>query len=135
MLLPSYNCVCCSLIVEEDLAHLFITCSFAQECWASIGMMVTQDNPWSTFISLKQQLSVPFFMEIIIIMNWCIWMQRNDLIFRGLQIHPLDCKMHFKHEFALVIRRAKARYKDAMSQWLEAFVVIFFIFFVSFFVS
>jgi hypothetical protein len=34
--------------------------------------------------SLKDQLCLSFFMDTIIIMSWCIWMARNDLIFRGI---------------------------------------------------
>ena len=120
MILPSYDCVCCLSNVEEDLAHLFITCTFAKECWASIGLMVYHYNPWTVFNSLKGQLNVTFFMETIILMSWCIWMQRNDLIFRGLHNHPSNCKLHFKRAFALVVHRAKAHHKEAMSSWLEA---------------
>ena len=32
MHLPSYDCACCTLDVEETLSHLFLTCSFAQVC-------------------------------------------------------------------------------------------------------
>jgi hypothetical protein len=31
--------------------------------------------------SFKTQLQVSFFMDIIILMSWCIWMVCNDLIF------------------------------------------------------
>jgi len=30
MQLPSYDCACCTLDVEETLSHLFLTCPFAQ---------------------------------------------------------------------------------------------------------
>jgi len=65
MVLSPYNCVCCSLNHEDDLAHLFLTCSFARDCWSTIGLQVTQDDPWSAFDSLKAQLEIPFFMEVI----------------------------------------------------------------------
>ena len=64
------------------------------------GMM----SLFATLEQLKQQLGVPFFMEIIIFMSLgCIWMQWNDFIFKG--IHPSHdaCFQHFKKEFALVI--------------------------------
>jgi hypothetical protein len=31
-----------------------------------------------------------------------------------------SCRRHFQQEFALVILRAKSRFKSAMSEWLEA---------------
>ena len=49
-------------------------------------------------------------------------MQRNDHIFRVLQPSQEACLQHFKKEFALVILIAKARYKEIMLEWIEAFV-------------
>jgi hypothetical protein len=49
-------------------------------------------------------------------------MQRNDLIFKGVQISPVDCFRRFKNEFSLVILKAKTRHKTAMLEWLEALV-------------
>jgi len=74
MILPDYNCVCCANQVEESSEHLFIHCPFAQSCWATLGIQVGQDDPFSTLEQIKLQLNVPFFMEIIILMCWCIWM-------------------------------------------------------------
>ena len=72
MELPDYNCVCCLQMVEESLTHLFIHCPFAHACWASIGLMVGQDDPFTTLEQLKNQLGVPFFVEVIVLMCWCI---------------------------------------------------------------
>lgn len=74
MVPPDYTCVCCVDREEESLAHLFINCSFAQACWASIGLLVTAVDSFDTLMDLKNQLAVPFFMEVIIILSWCIWM-------------------------------------------------------------
>jgi len=71
---------------------------------------------------LKQQLVVPFFMEIIVLMSWSIWMQRNDLIFKVIQPSSDSCLQHFKKEFVLVILRAKSRHKENMSLWLDTLV-------------
>ena len=70
MILPDYNCVCCANQVEESSEHLFIHCPFAQSCWATLGIQVGQDDPFSTLEQIKLQLNVPFFMEIIILMCW-----------------------------------------------------------------
>jgi len=38
----------------------------------SLGLIVGQNDPFATLDQLKIQLSVPFFMDIIIVMSWCI---------------------------------------------------------------
>jgi hypothetical protein len=73
-------------------------------------------------LSLKDQLRVPFFMEIVITMCWCIWTIRNDTIFRNIPASIQPCKDIFKEEFALVILRAKGKYQPQIELWLEAYV-------------
>jgi len=103
MELPDYNCVHCNTPTEETLEHLFLHCPFAHNCWASINLFVGNSNPFVTLEQFRDQLNVPFFMDVIIVMSWCIWMQRNDLIFRGILPSQAACLRHFKSEFALVI--------------------------------
>ena len=122
MNLPDYSCVTCLAAIEESLEHLFIHCPFVISCWDAIGIQIGFDDPFTTLEQLKLQLGVPFFMEIIILMNWCIWMQRNDFIFKGIQPSQVSYLQHFKKEFALVILRAKPRHQTPMNLWLEALV-------------
>ena len=122
MVLLFYFCVCCNQSVDETLTHVFIHYNFAQLCWSTIGLVVGQDDAFTTLENLKVQLGVPFFMDIIIIMSWCIWMQRNDYIFRSIQPSQDHYRRHFDKEFALVILRAKSSIKEHMSSWLEVFV-------------
>ena len=122
MALPSYFCVCFNLSVEESLAHLFLHWLFAQGCWSTIGLNVGQSDLFITLVNLRSQLNVPFFMEVIILMCWGIWMQRNDLIFKGIQPNQQNCRHHFIKEFALVTLRAKDRLMTPMSSWLEGLV-------------
>ena len=84
--------------------------------------MINQDDPFATLDQFRAQLNVAFFMDIIIVMSWCIWMQRNDFIFGGLQPSIDLCWQHFKKELALVILRASPKKQAPMTQWLEAFV-------------
>jgi hypothetical protein len=58
-------------------------------------------------------------MDTIIIMSWCIWMARNDMIFRGILPDMMAVKNWFESEFALVILRAKQSRKTALSTWLS----------------
>jgi hypothetical protein len=79
-------------------------------------------DPFLALEKVKAQLGVHFFMDIIILFCWSVWMQRNDLIFRDIQPLPDACLNNFKKELALVILRAKSRYKVHMSEWLESLV-------------
>jgi len=78
MYLPDYTCACCDHVVEESLEHLFIQCQFARACWNALGLFVGHGDTFDTLVQLKVQLGVPFFMDIIIVMCWCIWMQRRN---------------------------------------------------------
>jgi hypothetical protein len=62
---------------------------------------------------------VSFFMEIIILMSWSIWSQRNNWFFNGVEPSVQDCKHNFKKDFALLIHRAKASYSPEIQEWLE----------------
>ena len=121
MHLPSYDCACCTLDVEETLSHLFLICPFAQACWIKLNVIVEMD-PFLAFEEIKTQLQVPFYMDIIVLSYWSIWMQRNDLIFKGIPPSSDRCLHNFRKEFALVILRAKTRWKAFMTEWIETLV-------------
>ena len=72
MELPDYNCVCCISPTEETLEHLFLHCPFAQNCWASLNLTIGHNNPFATLEQNKAQLNVTFFMDVIIVMSWCL---------------------------------------------------------------
>lgn len=123
MQLPDYSCVLCHHNVEEDLAHLLFHCSFASACWSTLSVIIpSTPDPCAVVDSLKLQLGLPFFLEIIVTMCWSIWMMRNDAIFRGLPHSVRRCKQMFKTKFALVKLRAKARLRPSLDSWIAAFV-------------
>jgi hypothetical protein len=82
MVLPSYNCVLCHSVTEETLVHLFSDRPFAQACWNLFHLVISPVEPLDVLVFFKHQLNVTFAMDVIIIMSWCIWMERNDLIFK-----------------------------------------------------
>lgn len=82
MVLQDYNCVLCNANVEESLFHLLLDCPFASQCWSFINIQVDPNlDPFENLQNCKDQLQVPFLMEIIVLMCWIIWKARNDLIF------------------------------------------------------
>jgi hypothetical protein len=120
--LPSYNCVLWNNQIEESLQHLFILCPFASACCNLVNVQISSDlDPFECLDQFNQQLNMPFFMEIIIIMCWSIWKARNDLIFQGIQPSVLTSKS-FKSEFSLFTMRAKRNYFPLIDTWIENLV-------------
>lgn len=98
--LPSYDCVLCGTNSEKTLQHLFITCPFAQDCWNLLHLIVQFGDPFLCLVSFRNQLAISFSMGIIILMSWCIWMERNDFIFKGIQPNLNSVKARFKIVFS-----------------------------------
>nr|TKW39224.1 hypothetical protein SEVIR_1G164800v2 [Setaria viridis] len=120
MALPSYSCVLSQHNNEETLFHLLLQCPFAQEYWINISLFANlTDEPYTILTSFKTQLQVPFFMKIIVLMSWCIWMARNDCIFRGITPSVQDALLRFKIVFTQVVLRVKEAWKQPMLEWLE----------------
>jgi hypothetical protein len=63
---------------------------------------------------------MPFAMEIITIMCWSIWKERNAWLFNNKDPTVEHCKTIFKREFALVIHRAKESLVPDMKAWLDS---------------
>jgi hypothetical protein len=84
---PSYDCVLCQQQLEETLQHLFLSCPFTIGCWGFLHLAITTAEPFGALQSLKAQLDMDFFMDIIIILSWTIWMAQNDFIFKGSPHH------------------------------------------------
>jgi len=118
MILPDYNCVLCAGTTDETLRHLFLDCPFANQCWNWINVQIDhQLDPFQIIQSLKAQLQVPFFMEIIIIMCWVIWKARNDWIFRQMAPSLAFSKNAFREEMHWLSMRIKRDYSVLFNQW------------------
>jgi hypothetical protein len=105
---------------SETLRHLFLHCSFAKNCWASIGVLVPTWLRAERVVSyLKRHINQPFAIEIIMIMSWCIWKERKAWLFNNDDPSVQHCKDSFKSEFALAMLRAKQQKAPLMLQWLE----------------
>jgi hypothetical protein len=109
MQLDSYDCELCLLQNKGRLRHLFFKCSFERIC----RMQIVVNVPiWLKSARatrhIKRLLRVPFAMETIIIMCWCIWTKRNDWVFNDSHPRVLNCKEKLKREFDLIIHRPKS---------------------------
>jgi hypothetical protein len=77
-----YNCVLCQEEIEETSEHLIFECSAAVCRWFALGISWSNSSSFPQKIYLaKQAFPHPFFMEIFMIAAWCIWTERNKLIF------------------------------------------------------
>ena len=85
-------------------------CPFARSFWHCFGLNIPLDDvsPGLVVETFRDQLGLPFFMEIVILISWSIWITRNDFIFRNVQPTQQHAFFIFKKEFALVILRAKS---------------------------
>jgi hypothetical protein len=58
----------------DDSRALFIHYPFAHACWALLNLQIEiYDNPFQVLESLEQ-LMLPFFMEVIILMSYSIFL-------------------------------------------------------------
>ena len=120
MALQDFNCVLCNAAVEESLSHLFLECPFATQCWGLINIQTNQhSDPFQNLQSFRDQLRVPFFMEVIILMAWTIWRSRNGLIFWQVNPSILLALQNFKVELQLLLLRAKRSYSQASINGLQ----------------
>jgi hypothetical protein len=121
MNLESYTCDLYILQKAEKLRHLFYRCSFAKQCMLQIGIIVpTSLKPDRATRYIKRKLRIPFAMEIIILMCWNIWIERNIWVFDSVDPTVQNCKATFKREFTLLWHKVKEDHVLATQSWLNS---------------
>jgi hypothetical protein len=100
--------------------YQFLNCSFARNWWVTIGININRRRqPIQAFKYFTKSLKVPFYMEIIILMSWCIWTTRKDWFFNNIDPTVEGCRSKFVREFRILLHRAKKRYFPGIEQWLD----------------
>jgi hypothetical protein len=84
--------------------------------------MPTYLRPHRAVRHIKRQFRVPFALELITIMCWSIWTERNAWIFGNEAPTVTSCRETFKRELSMVVLRSRKRYTSALSQWLQSLV-------------
>jgi hypothetical protein len=75
-------CVMCETREEETIEHLFFTCPFASQCWATLNFVWDHSlNLQDRFIQARQAHGHSFFTEASMIAAWEIWKMRNGKVF------------------------------------------------------
>jgi hypothetical protein len=104
MVLESYVCELCIHQSEEKLRHLFFKCPFARNCWQAIGINVpTWLKVDMATRHIKRSLHKHFAMEVIILICWSIWIQRNGWPFQNRDPSVKSCISSLKSELVMVI--------------------------------
>lgn len=102
--MEDYICVCCSTQMQETVEHLFWHAPLLES--RLLGLQIPASlNCHEVLTSFRQQLGMPFFMEIIILLSWAFWLDRNDMF---NQVDPsLNDYRCILQEFALFEYHAK----------------------------
>ncbi|PNT71361.1 hypothetical protein BRADI_2g26635v3 [Brachypodium distachyon] len=106
----SFNCIMCEGNVLETRDHVFFHCKFAKSCWQYLWPdFSAKQNAHANVIHFKEELRVPFHLEIMVLCAWSIWKTRNDFIFNNITPSFYRCRRLFKEELNLVFHRSKKK--------------------------
>jgi hypothetical protein len=120
MHLDSYTCENCILQKNETSYNLFLRCSFAKSCRASIGLIPPQTIcPQRAAMRLKRQLNMSGALELVILMSWSIWQCRNGWIFNNIPPTIERCRGIFLQEVKWLLLRLKPSTSQIICSWLE----------------
>jgi len=72
------------------------------------------------FMLLSKGFHFPFFMEVVMIGAWCIWNERNALIFNGKPPNLSAWKTAFKKEVVDHLCRINSSLHASIRSWRNA---------------
>jgi hypothetical protein len=110
----------CHLGAEETIEHLFFDCPSAVSRWLALGI------GWEDSFIIHQKIyqakhdfGQSLFMEIFMIGAWCIWKQRNDVIFDRNVPCLAAWKVAFKTQVLDHFVRLKPSLHSSIKVWLQ----------------
>ncbi|KAG2570573.1 hypothetical protein PVAP13_7KG053109 [Panicum virgatum] len=107
-------------MLDETSEHLFLLCSSAVTRWFCICITLDDDLSLNeNIIAAKRIFPYPFFMEVFMIGAWCIWNERNALIFYGKTPSMAAWKVSFKREVLDYLHKIKPAWHQAIHSWLD----------------
>lgn len=119
--------------VEESLLHLLLACPFAVRCWGTLHFQVGGLlDPFDILVSFKNQLAVPFFLELLVCMSWGIrtaqWPYLQESASNGAKV-----QVNFQRRVCRGYPPGKRAASTSTSFMTRSLCRILLIFFVSFF--
>ena len=95
--------------LDETLEHLFLKCSFSRAIWFGSELSIRTDRlqvvllkdwvkEWLLKPELQQQETWWFYGQFICYL-WCIWLHRNDIVFKSQKPNPSRVIQHQKALF------------------------------------
>ena len=114
------------------------SCRCSSSRWFALGIVWRDDDNIHEKLSIaKRDFPYPFFMEVVMIGAWCIWNERNALIFNGKAPNLLAWKAAFKKKVSDHLCRIKSTLHESISffvgsmlcnflAWLAGLLVFFF---------
>jgi hypothetical protein len=121
LLEEGYSCVLCLEDVEESVEHLFFDCHSAVSRWFALGISwIDHPNIHHKLQVAKLDFAQPYFMETFMIGAWCLWNERNDLVFNGKPPCLAAWKSTFKAQVSDHLIRIKSSLHPSILLWLQA---------------
>ena len=97
--LENYSCVMCSSNTDETLEHLFFDCPSAAARWYKLGIVWDDEAVMHhKLLIAKNDFPFPFFMEVFMVAAWCLWNERNAVVFSGRTPSLSSWNVAFKKE-------------------------------------
>lgn len=97
-----YNCVMCHENMEEMTMHLFFECSSNIMRWYIVNIQWNiQGSLFQMLARQKSTSNSPYLLDIVMIVDWSIWKERNAYIFNGNAPSVVAWKAIFKSEVKL----------------------------------
>jgi hypothetical protein len=118
----NHNCVLCSLHTLEDWRHLFFNCLFSTRVWNYLQISWIPGTIQETLQMARKSFKGPCFLEIVILSCWCIWKQRNGLIFKGTRPSFRNWKAMFIHQVTLLKCRVNSSAASSLSSWIDSLI-------------
>ena len=113
-------CVLCPGSIYEDWRHLFFNCTFSTRVWNYLQIPWVPGSTHEVIHYAKKYFTGPCFVEVVVLACWCLWKQRNGLIFKYIRPSFRAWKASFFHEISLLRFRLRTPASDNLKSWLNS---------------